>query len=237
MEALRRIAEHRDARHLDVSALDVVQHLKERSALRQKRAEQLRRAEQVGGLNAEAVELAFVERELRSMTLLAGLDPTTLQAVVPMFEVLEVRRPDEAVFEEGDPGDSFYILASGRVAIVKGGVTLAELHPGRGDGRKGGAREDCFFGEMALIDGQPRMAGAHTLGPVKMLVLKGYMFRAFLDRVPDFEERLESEKQRRALQAEEMMHLEARDEEEAEQHGAWFSRVAQIWAARKAKGS
>ena len=56
------------------------------------------------------------------------------------------------LFAEGDTGDAAYIVESGRVSVfktVKGRrITLGEIGPGG------------IFGEMALIDDQPRMASA-----------------------------------------------------------------------------
>jgi len=56
------------------------------------------------------------------------------------------------IFEEGDPGSRLYVIQSGQVRIVKRNgrrqVTLAQLGPGE------------FFGEMALLDHQPRSAAA-----------------------------------------------------------------------------
>jgi len=56
------------------------------------------------------------------------------------------------IFEEGDPGSRLYVIQSGQVSIVKRNgprqVTLARLGAGE------------FFGEMALLDHQPRSAAA-----------------------------------------------------------------------------
>ncbi|MBI1776913.1 MAG: cyclic nucleotide-binding domain-containing protein [Proteobacteria bacterium] len=56
------------------------------------------------------------------------------------------------IFKEGDKGDAAYLIRSGKVAIAKdtadGPVILATI----------GKRS--IFGEMALIDGSPRMASA-----------------------------------------------------------------------------
>lgn len=133
----------------------------------------------------------FVEREIRSLHLLRGLAARTLHAVVPMFELEELPVAKCSIFEEGDPGDAFYILVSGSVAVQKGdpAITLAILRSGGGR-TYAGVDGGCFFGEMALIDGKPRMASVRTLGPVKMLVLRGHHFHDFLDRVPDFRRRL-----------------------------------------------
>ncbi|MFO0585355.1 MAG: cyclic nucleotide-binding domain-containing protein [Anaeromyxobacter sp.] len=56
------------------------------------------------------------------------------------------------LFEEGDPGSRMYVIQAGEVRIEKqagaGRVTLAVLGPGEA------------FGEMALLEGQPRSASA-----------------------------------------------------------------------------
>ena len=114
-----------------------------------------------------------------------------------MFELLELPVAGVAVFIEGDPGDAFYILVSGSVAVQQGGVELAQLHS-EGKGRS--AREDgCFFGEMSLIDAKPRIATVRTLGPTKLLVLRAPMFHAFLDRVPDFKRKVVEQQGRRNI--------------------------------------
>lgn len=51
-----------------------------------------------------------------------------------------------AVITEGDPGDAFYLLAEGTVAVTVAGSLVATLGPGEG------------FGEVALLRGTPRTA-------------------------------------------------------------------------------
>lgn len=58
----------------------------------------------------------------------------------------------EALFQEGDQGDRAYVVQEGNVDIVKNGVDGEVI---LGTVEKGG-----IFGEMALIDDQPRMASA-----------------------------------------------------------------------------
>ncbi len=64
------------------------------------------------------------------------------------------------LFHEGDAGDEMYVILEGKVMISKlipGGGEEALAILGRGD----------FFGEMALIDGEPRSADAKAFqGPV-----------------------------------------------------------------------
>jgi CRP-like cAMP-binding protein len=52
----------------------------------------------------------------------------------------------EIIFREGDDGSEFYVIRGGKVAIQLGNRTLQVLEPGE------------VFGEMALIDNEPRSA-------------------------------------------------------------------------------
>jgi CRP-like cAMP-binding protein len=79
------------------------------------------------------------------------------------------------IFEEGDPGSRLYVIQSGQVRIVKrtGGreVTLARLGPGE------------FFGEMALLERQPRSATAVVDEAARILELDEAAFeRLVADR-------------------------------------------------------
>ncbi len=69
--------------------------------------------------------------------------------------------PGTVLFREGDPGDAMYVLLDGRVRISK-------LIPGAGEEALAILERGDYFGEMALIDGEPRsaMAKAHDHGAV-----------------------------------------------------------------------
>jgi CRP/FNR family cyclic AMP-dependent transcriptional regulator len=114
---------------------------------------------------------------LRSVPLFRNLDDS---AAFELCNLLTVR--EEAggtpLFYRGDPGDAMYIIETGRVRIsVKDAdghdATLAELHDGE------------FFGEMAILDEQPRSADATVLTSTRLAVLSRGDFRAFLHRNPD----------------------------------------------------
>jgi CRP-like cAMP-binding protein len=59
----------------------------------------------------------------------------------------------ETIFNEGDPGDAMYVVLDGRVMISK-------FIPGAGEEALAFLERGDFFGEMALIDNQPRSADA-----------------------------------------------------------------------------
>ena len=73
------------------------------------------------------------------------------------------------IFREGEPGDSAYVILSGRVeisALRKGtNVSIATL------------AEDDFFGEMALIDSRPRSATATALEDTELIVIRREQLR------------------------------------------------------------
>lgn len=73
--------------------------------------------------------------------------------------------PDEVIFREGDAGDRMYIVLEGQVRISKN-------IPGAGEEALAFLSRGEYFGEMALIDNQPRSAEAkaHTDGAVVLAI-------------------------------------------------------------------
>jgi CRP-like cAMP-binding protein len=70
-------------------------------------------------------------------------------------------QPGEMIFSEFEPGDTFYLIQTGRVELVKviGDIekTLDILQPSE------------MFGEMAILENSPRSATAIALDTVKVL--------------------------------------------------------------------
>jgi CRP/FNR family cyclic AMP-dependent transcriptional regulator len=87
---------------------------------------------------------------LARASLFAELEPTEVETLARAAERREFAR-DEVIFAANEPADGLYVLASGRVKVCvssSGGkeLILATL----------GAEQ--FFGEMALLDNEPRSA-------------------------------------------------------------------------------
>ncbi|MHB1844003.1 MAG: Crp/Fnr family transcriptional regulator [Deltaproteobacteria bacterium] len=74
----------------------------------------------------------------------------------------------DRLFEEGDPGDSMYVVQSGRIRLFRRvgaiEVTIASLGPGE------------LLGEMAVLEGLPRTACAVAEGPTLALELDRSLF-------------------------------------------------------------
>jgi NADH:ubiquinone reductase (H+-translocating) len=98
--------------------------------------------------------------------------------------------PGEIVFNEGDSGDSLYMILSGQVEVLKrfGSETKVVRTLGPGE----------YFGEMALLGRHPRSAGTRALSALDLLVLPGSDFSALADGLTEFRSEFEEIARRRA---------------------------------------
>jgi CRP-like cAMP-binding protein len=96
-----------------------------------------------GGLDLSTRRAVFVEQRLSPMEIhfLASLSSE------------ERFSSGEVIFREGDQGDKMYVVLSGRVMISK-------RIPGAGEEALAFLERGDYFGEMALIDNEPRSASA-----------------------------------------------------------------------------
>jgi CRP/FNR family transcriptional regulator, cyclic AMP receptor protein len=76
--------------------------------------------------------------------------------------------PGETIFNEGDLGDAFYVLLSGRVSIEKNGNTLREI------------KEKEAFGALEMLDFHPRAVTAKAVDQVRALKVNGQEFHDLL---------------------------------------------------------
>lgn len=86
-------------------------------------------------------------------------------------------RAGEALFHEGDPGQTLFLIVSGHVNIERVTEDGASVHIARrGPGE--------HFGEMALFDDLPRSADAVTDTPCELLMLDRADVLRFLEEHP-----------------------------------------------------
>ena len=83
----------------------------------------------------------------------------------------------EYLFREGESADYGYVVKTGQIEIVKSGIDgeiiLTELGPG------------SLFGEMALIDGSPRSAGARASVDSSITEVRSDTFNQYIRNNPD----------------------------------------------------
>jgi len=81
-------------------------------------------------------------------------------------------RPGEIIFSEYEPGDTFYLIRSGRIKLIKNTGeferTLDILQPAE------------IFGEMAILENAPRSATAIAVDQVEVLELNAQNFELLI---------------------------------------------------------
>jgi len=129
------------------------------------------------------IEEAFARRALAGCVLFERVDVEALDACVACLRLRRFRR-DETVFHQGDPGDALHVIARGRVKIMLPApdagepAILATLGPGD------------FFGELALLDGEPHSASVVALEPTETLMLGRTDFERLFDTQPGLQRAL-----------------------------------------------
>jgi signal transduction histidine kinase len=119
---------------------------------------------------------ANVEALLQGLPFFHDLTHEELHLVASIGQ-FESRSAGDVIFEEGDPGDALYVLITGDVSIFlrgeEGGrVELASLTDG------------AYFGDLALIDGEPRSAGALATKDSEFFLVGRSQFLRLLSESP-----------------------------------------------------
>ena len=83
-------------------------------------------------------------------------------------------RAGGVIFREGEQADELFVIKSGYVRIQIGNRTMAELVA------------DNIFGEMALIDSEPRSATAVAITDVELVPISEKQFLFLVSQTPYF---------------------------------------------------
>jgi CRP-like cAMP-binding protein len=79
---------------------------------------------------------------------------------------------------KGEPGDALFVILEGEAVVNRDGVELNRVGPG------------AYFGELAILDGEPRTATVVAETDVKVAVIGIRMFRTMLREFSDLAEQL-----------------------------------------------
>lgn len=80
--------------------------------------------------------------------------------------------PGETIVSQGDPGEDLYVILEGRVRVERDGRAVQSLGEGE------------FFGEVAVIDGRPRIADVVADTEVRTIRLSRAVIQGALEREP-----------------------------------------------------
>jgi HEAT repeat protein len=113
-----------------------------------------------GGQEGGNGRMLTIERVicLKAVPMFAEASEEILADVAELLEEVEAKQ-GQVVFEKGAAGDSLYIVLSGRVRVYDGARTIVEL----------GEKE--IFGELALLDPEPRVASVAAVEDTRLFRL------------------------------------------------------------------
>ena len=123
--------------------------------------------------DANVVEKAIA---FRKIPLFNDLRVQEIMAIAGKSFVREFAK-GEVVIREGDPGDALYLIMEGEMAVIKDMGKEQEFVLDR-------IGKDDFFGEMALLDGNPRSASNIAESEALVLVLNGKDFVRIMEDYP-----------------------------------------------------
>lgn len=128
-----------------------------------------------GGGEAREAPITRLERALRAIDLFRPLSDEELSAVAARFRQ-DHYAAGERLIEEGAPGDSFFVIDSGEVEVTRQfrttRRTLSRLMEGQ------------FFGEIALLTGEPRSASVVAVTDVDVFTIDKAGFKDILAANP-----------------------------------------------------
>ncbi len=131
---------------------------------------------------------------LKGVELFSELSDEQLKLLANLVEVQNFNRDETVVLEGDDSVQALYLIASGSVQVYMTGVDGRETILSfleRGD----------FFGEMSLIDGEPRSASVRTVTDSQMLIIYREGFLSLVKQYPELAMSLLSEMSKRLRKA------------------------------------
>ncbi len=106
---------------------------------------------------------------LKNIPLFAGMPPEELGHLAGITE--EVVYPEgETIIHEGDHGEEMFLIVEGQIEIHRAAESLAVL----------GSQD--YFGEMSILDGEPRSATATARADCLLLRIRQSEFYDILER-------------------------------------------------------
>lgn len=109
---------------------------------------------------------------LKSMDIFAQLAEDDLQKIAGLLREKRVTK-DTILFRQGDAGDALYVVLSGR-------IKYSATDSAGQENILGVFSEGNYFGEMAVLTGEPRPATARAVTDTRMLMLRKDDFDSFL---------------------------------------------------------
>ncbi|MCK5586143.1 cyclic nucleotide-binding domain-containing protein [Candidatus Bipolaricaulota bacterium] len=109
---------------------------------------------------------------LKTTPIFAHTSEKSLESMLKTAVIKTVSSGDKVV-QEGQGGVGFYLILDGKAEVIKEGEKLAELETGN------------FFGELSVIDGQPRTADVVAVTETKCWILSQWAMKSIIANHPE----------------------------------------------------
>ena len=119
----------------------------------------------------------MLEAQLKEVPFFGMLSKKELAAVAKQTDEIDAKA-GETLAREGDVGREFFVILEGTAEVLKGDDRIAELGAGE------------FFGEMALVGDDPRMATVRATAPMRLIVMTRQSFREIDRSMPQVHARI-----------------------------------------------
>ncbi len=140
-------------------------------------------------------------KSLLKNSVLRDLPPGELESLALSVKS-RYARPNEIIFDEGDPADAFYIIGSGRVRIfVRHEKSIERNITVSGPGQ--------HFGEVALLTGETRTANVQSLEETHLIVISKEQFDRLMKDYPDLSRKFVREMRGWLIKDQEIIEREA----------------------------
>ena len=114
---------------------------------------------------------------LQRVHLFESCSSRQLRAIARIAEVQEVS-PGHVLARTGEPGDRFFVIVDGSARVEVSPDNQGKIGPG------------AFFGEMSLLDGEPRSATVIADTAMRLLVISRRDFVTLLREVPSLTQQM-----------------------------------------------
>jgi CRP/FNR family transcriptional regulator, cyclic AMP receptor protein len=116
---------------------------------------------------------------LRGVPLFADLDQRSLEAVSVLMHEVEMPA-GQVLMLEGEPGETFYVIAEGTLRVERAGGTVRSMTAGG------------FLGEIALLEHGARTATATCVTDCRLLALEHHEFDRLMQTFPHLHRRIQT---------------------------------------------
>lgn len=131
----------------------------------------------ITGESTHSRQISDIASALNRVPLFADMDMADRELVAGLVQRSEAQ-PGDVLVRQDEPGNEFLIIVEGTARVETDGRHVARLNAGE------------YFGEIAILDGKPRVSSVIADTPMSLLVIQKPAFDHLVATVPGLSQRL-----------------------------------------------